>query len=677
MSSSESTQTSLATTTVSDTMTPTHHVPTTETSHPDNPVPEEPKNIDTVMIPTAVLGDTPISAASSRYTAPSDISSEDESPSTPNTDVLADDGLVEKLEIATLDDDVPAPAGGRRRGSTMLVSQNSDDVRRLLSDVGEAGTQMLQTPCCGGGCCKMQPFPKEAAVVANPITPPQNDAFKSLSLKLGVLEMDSELTNLVSMPEKTVSLLPVPESHKSIDTRKGVFESDATTPTNEGPLPIHPGTKVHPPTFVKPHPPYDVYSAPIWHARELTRPGAEKRTYHFDLDVTDYPAEGGDVDFVVGGAIGVCPPNDDEVVDDLFDILGVPKFIRDRKVLLKTTTGRWPTIWGDDQARELVTTRRDLLTWCADLQSYPPTKNFFRLLAEYASEPSEKKILMYLSSGQGQGAFCDLRTGPHVTIAQILHAFTSSRPPLDHLLSSLNQLMPRFYSLSQDPQISVKDSHHGQRRLVEIAVTVHESDDWSKGQRTGVGSGFLERTARKFIEAEKAGIDARDANFRVPVFRGLMANPLAREFVSDGPMLLIGAGVGVAPFRGFVQRRLQSANCANKVWVLQGVRDSLLDELYSGEWGVHEDQVKKVVQSRAGESRYVQEEVRHQADLVWFVANALDGRVFVCGSSKGMGEGVEQALTDVAMAKGNLNREEAKEFWKGKKEGGQYIAETW
>jgi sulfite reductase alpha subunit-like flavoprotein len=47
-----------------------------------------------------------------------------------------------------------------------------------------------------------------------------------------------------------------------------------------------------------------------------------------------------------------------------------------------------------------------------------------------------------------------------------------------------------------------------------------------------------------------------------------------------------------------------------------------------------------------------QEEVRNQADLVWFIINALDGRVFVCGSSKGMGEGVEAALVDAAMDKG-------------------------
>lgn len=178
------------------------------------------------------------------------------------------------------------------------------------------------------------------------------------------------------------------------------------------------------------------------------------------------------------------------------------------------------------------------------------------------------------------------------------------------------------------------------------------------------------------MEAEKQGKDVRELDLRVPMFRGLMANPLAKEFVSDGPMLLIGAGVGVAPFRGFIHNRLKSANCANKVWILQGVRDSLLDELYAGDWGVHESKVKKVVQSRRGEGRYVQDEIRNQADLVWFVINALDGRVFAVGG-KGMGVGVERALIDVAMAKGNLNEDEARLFWEEKKGGGQYIAETW
>ena len=481
---------------------------------------------------------------------------------------------------------------------------------------------------------------------------PDSEAFRSLQLKLGRLNLETTLTNTVDIPEQIVSFASVPP--------------DQSTPVSTA--------AQHPPEFVTPHPPYSVFPAKVHHARELTKPGAEKRTYHFELDVTDYPTESGDVDFVVGGAIGVCIPNSEELVEEIFDALAIPKYLRDKPVLLRTSKGRWPTIWGDEKPRELVTTRRELLTWCSDVQSFPTTKLVLRVLAEYAEAPNEKKILLYLASAQGQAAFCDLRTGPYITLVQLLNAFPSSRPPLNHLLSVLNTLMPRFYSLSQDPQISCDRQGKDCHRLIEIAVTVHEMPNWRGGPRTGAGSGYFERVAKKLIEAEKKGVQPASFDLRVPMFRGLMANPLAREFVADGPMLLIGAGVGVAPFRGFVQRRLKSANCANKVWVLQGVRDSLLDELYSGEWGVEEEKVKTVVQSRRGEGRYVQEEVRHQADLVWFIVNAPDGRVFVCGSTKGMGEGVEKALVDVVMEKGNLNLDEAEAFWKQKKEGGQYVA---
>jgi len=560
----------------------------------------------------------------------------------------------------------------RRRASTKLISQNAADIQRII---GEAGIRFVEK-CCGGGCCMAVTKNDELTFERVPL--PDNDAFRALQLKIGLIP--TTLSSIPDLPAKTISFLPVEKgapTSSPADSAISMSEADSDSidftphPTNET---CEVDTKIHPPRFVQPHPPYDVYSAKIFSARELTKHGAEKRTYHFDLDVTDYPEESG-VDFKVGGAIGVSAPNDETVVDELLELLLIPRYLRDRQVLIKTESGRWPTVWGDDKPRELRTTRRELLTWCSDIQSYPPTKPLLRVLAEYATNPDEKKILMFLCSGEGQGVFCDLRTGPHVTMNQLLHAFPSSKPPLDLLLTQLNQLMPRFYSMSNDPHVSCVPAA-GCSRLIEIAVTVHETNNWRGGTRTGVGSGFFERQAKKFIEAEKRG---EQIELRVPIFKGLMANPLAREFVSDGPMLLIGAGVGVAPFRGFVQRRLKSANCANKVWVLQGVRDSLLDELYSGEWGVHESEVKKVVQSRksSGKGKYVQDEVRAQADLVWFIINSLDGRVFVCGSSKGMGEGVEAALIDVAMRKGNLGYEEAKDFWNLKKEAGQYIAETW
>ncbi|KAF2823121.1 hypothetical protein CC86DRAFT_372831 [Ophiobolus disseminans] len=651
------------------TMAENHNIPTTETSHPHDPIPSEPRAIPQLTLRPAQSQSQPeqVSPKSSGGSIlwSTNGSDDSEAPTTPFSEPdTAVDEVIDKLE------DLPASAvnfNGQsrpRRASTTLISDSPTDIRRILGD-GETATKLI-SQCCGGGCCLLKTLaPDSSSANFIPVVIPDNVAFRSLNLQLGPLALDSELTDATPLPAVNLSFEPLPS--KDV---KHVSE-------------VHKA----PPKYVQPHPPYEVYSAPLYHARELTKPGAEKRTIHFDIDVTDYPDEGG-VDFKVGGAVGICPPNSQEIVDEIFDILCIPKFVRDKPVTLKTTTGRWPTIWGDDEARELVTTRRELLTWCVDVQSNPPTKNLLRLMAEYADAPNEAKILTYLCSAQGQAAFCDLRTTSHLTLAQLLHAFPSSKPPLPALLSVLTQLMPRFYSLSNDPHISsARPGLPGNRRLIEMAVTIHETPNWHPDSpvRTGVGSGFMERLAHQFITAENEGIDPRSIlDLRVPMFRGLMANPLSKQFGGEGPMVLIGAGVGMAPFRGFILNRLKNANCANKIWLIQGVRDSMLDELYSGELGDHEREIKKVVQSRkvkiAGEDnevKYVQDEVRVQADIVWFVINALDGRIFVCGSSKGMGEGVEDSLMDVAMQKGGISRAQAEEFWARKKEDGQYIAETW
>ncbi|KAI0491122.1 FAD binding domain-containing protein [Xylaria cf. heliscus] len=567
----------------------------------------------------------------------------------------------------------------KRRASTRLISQSASDIQRITGE----STQQLINRCCGANCC-MNFQKKKPGIEYEDVPLPDNDAFRSLGLR--IKEIPKVLTGVGELPEQFTFLerqLRRP-SQTASPADSGISMGNDTSSENGIPTLLEHGlrkleledldTSIQPPSFVQPHPPYHVYPAKIHNTRELTGRGAEKRTFHFDLDITDYPNED-NMDFKVGGAIGVSAPNDAASVEHVLDLLLVPRYLRDKPVWLRTTKGRWPTVWGEEKARQLVTTRRDLLTWCSDLQSYPPTKPLLRVLAEYCHDPNEKKILMYLCSGEGQGVFCDFRTGPHISISQILSAFPSAKPPMDVLLSVLQPLMPRFYSLSNDPHESYEIRDGKQHRIIEIAVTVHETADWRGGRRTGIGSGFFQRQALNFLDLQSRG--EKSPQLYVPMFKGLMANPLAKQFVTDGPMLLIGAGVGIAPFRGFVQRRLKNANCANKVWVLQGIRDSLVDELYSGEWGVHEDEVKRVIQSRRGEGRYVQEEVVNQADLVWYIINSVDGRVFVCGSSKGMGEGVEEALIKVAMAKGNLGHNEAKKFWGLKKEVGQYIAETW
>jgi hypothetical protein len=294
------------------------------------------------------------------------------------------DILIQKMKSPILGIDFTR-AGKSRRAPTQLLKVGFSDDLHQLDD--SSATNLVQGQCCGGGCCRL---PSNAPSPArSPSLPafdtPDNAAFKSLNLKLSPLSTRSRLSSITPLPVKTISLEPLePSATKHQST---VF--------------------AHPPTFVQPHPPYEVFAARIDSTRELTKPGATKRTYHFDLDVTDYPAEAAGVDFRVGGAIGVQAPNNFETVDAIFDILGIPTEERDTPVLLRTQGGRWPTIWGEDEARSITTTRRELLTWTVDIQSYPPTKNLLRLLAEYASDEDQKTILLYLCSKQGQAAFCE------------------------------------------------------------------------------------------------------------------------------------------------------------------------------------------------------------------------------------------------------------------------------
>jgi len=144
---------------------------------------------------------------------------------------------------------------------------------------------------------------------------PDNDAFRALQLKIGPIP--TTLSSLPELPHNTISLLPI---KKGLEPTPTPTESAVSITPTDGSIDFTPhkeeiheiDMKIQPPNFVQPHPPYNVHSAKIWNARELTRPGAEKRTYHFDLDVTDYPEEMG-VDFKVGGAIGVMAPNEPAV----------------------------------------------------------------------------------------------------------------------------------------------------------------------------------------------------------------------------------------------------------------------------------------------------------------------------------------------------------------------------
>ncbi len=128
---------------------PVQPLPKTTTSHPSDPIPEEPQQTRHMSVSAAQYGVSPATSSTTATEAIYSDASSVDSASTPRTDPQSDDSL----------DEIPqSPERSRqrkRRASTLLVSQNSVDVRRLLGDHG-AATEMIQKVCCGGGCCMLQ-----------------------------------------------------------------------------------------------------------------------------------------------------------------------------------------------------------------------------------------------------------------------------------------------------------------------------------------------------------------------------------------------------------------------------------------------------------------------------------------------------------------------------------------
>lgn len=190
------------------------------------------------------------------------------------------------------------PEPRQRRASTRLIAQSPADVQRIT---GETTTQLIKR-CCGGGCC-FGLGPKKDGVKSEPIDLPDNEAYRSLELK--ITQIPTTLNGVCDLPEQTAFLQPLrrPSSVPSPTGSSASLSVDGTTSVSgvtDVEKKLHNlaledlDTRIQPPSFVQPHPPHHVFAARLHNTRELTRPGAEKRTFHFDLDVTNYPeGEGG------------------------------------------------------------------------------------------------------------------------------------------------------------------------------------------------------------------------------------------------------------------------------------------------------------------------------------------------------------------------------------------------
>ncbi|WP_017429227.1 assimilatory sulfite reductase (NADPH) flavoprotein subunit [Vreelandella jeotgali] len=209
------------------------------------------------------------------------------------------------------------------------------------------------------------------------------------------------------------------------------------------------------------------------------------------------------------------------------------------------------------------------------------------------------------------------------------------------LIDTLRKLPPRLYSIASS-QSAVDDEVH-----LTVAAVRYENDGRERG---GVASTWL---------ADRLSDDTA-----VPVY--IEANKHFRLPEDDAaPMIMVGPGTGIAPFRAFMQEREEREAEGNN-WLLFGDRNFHTDFLYQSEWlawrrqGVV-DRIDVAFSRDQGEKIYVQDRLRENAEEVW---RWLDrgAYLYVCGDADRMAPDVHQALLDVIMQEGGKNLEDATEY---------------
>lgn len=351
--------------------------------------------------------------------------------------------------------------------------------------------------------------------------------------------------------------------------------------------------------------------------RKLNKQGSEKDTYHLDFDLTE-----SGLDYVVGDAFGIFPANDPGLVTQVIKVL---KAEPDHAV-------------GDKTLRQVLTESVSLS---------PAPDSLFQLIS-YVTGGERRQKAKALSSGEdpdGDAATLD--------VLAALEKFPSVHLDPEAFIEALEPLQPRLYSISS--------SFRATPGRISLTVDAVRYDVGKrKRKRLGVASTYL---VERIAEGAPLPVYVQKAH----AF-GLPQDP-------STPVIMVGPGTGVAPFRAFLHDR-QATRAPGRNWLFFGHQRSDYDFFYADEFNAMKASGLltrlSLAWSRDGDEKfYVQDRMREVGRELW--AWLADGaHLYVCGDAKRMAKDVERALVDIVAQHGACSTDEAVAYVADLKKKGRY-----
>ena len=412
----------------------------------------------------------------------------------------------------------------------------------------------------------------------------------------------------------------------------------------------------------------------ILNSRELFT-ASDRNCLHMDLDLSNQP----ELTYKTGDHLAIWPGNPDAEVERLLGVLDISSR-RDIPLHIKPVDSATKnTIPSPTSAIALF---RYNLEICA-----PVNRDNIRDLAQFAPSPEAKAYLLQL--GEDKLAYAEFIKRTHVNLGRLLQLACSDKPwsnlPLSYLVETLPHIRPRFYSISSSSVVSPRKPS-----ITAIISTTPVPDNPNEFVH-GVTSNYLLAISQHFqSKIHPHGVTyylngPNDALKGGKVFAHIRRSKFKLPITGKTPLIMVGAGTGLAPFRAFLSERCQVQKIGKEIGqmiLFFGCRNPYEDFIYRDELEEMQktlgDKLRLVTAFSRQEGtprRYVQDRVSELGeDVVKLITEGAS--FYVCGRAA-MAREVEKVVGATMQKANGWTEDEVNSWYKAVKKKNKWQEDVW
>jgi len=373
-------------------------------------------------------------------------------------------------------------------------------------------------------------------------------------------------------------------------------------------------------------------------------------SHHQDVRLITFHLSGSGIKYVPGDVLMVKPCNTQDKVDEFFTLTGWDPHTR-IQVSEQNSDNPLP------HDLPCVCTLQRLVSSYLSIQAVPK-RYFFELLSYFTTSELERERLVEFCSAEFQEELYDYCYRLKRTYVECLLDFPDAcaHLKLEYIFDLFPPLQARAFSIASAQEVDAD--------AAEILMAVVEYKTKMFTPRVGVCTTWLSSLNKP-----------EDAQVHMWVTKGTINFPDV-----TCPVIMVGPGTGVAPFRSFIQQRTSNNACGETV-LFFGCRNSDGDDFFADEWdelrtnsriniftAYSRDQTNKI---------YVQHKMKEQGELIWNLLESKGAYFFIAGNSKDMPNDVISMLKEIIQGHGGLSEGEAEDYFKTMETKQRFQCETW